>query len=157
MSECGSFPDADNLVKDGAAWSWFMPWYGSFVRDAKNNSLALWQKTMSHEYVITLDEMPDLKTYEAAVQEPEPEPDPILSTEQTDISGANIFPTFVKDRLYIESKSDIGQVSVYNSLGIEVHSSFEKSNKAVILFSNEMTGIFYVKIRNQAAVKVFKE
>ena len=63
LSECGSFPDADNLVKDQVAWSYYMPWYGDFVRSAKYNSLDLWKKMFAHDYVITLDEMPNLKTY----------------------------------------------------------------------------------------------
>ncbi len=61
LSECGSFPDPEALVKDGAAWSWFMPWYGDFVRKTENNSLDLWKRTMNSSYVITLDEMPSLK------------------------------------------------------------------------------------------------
>ncbi len=40
-----------------------MPWYGDFVRNAKYNSLDLWKKMFAHEYVLTLDEMPNLKTY----------------------------------------------------------------------------------------------
>ncbi|MBK6284826.1 MAG: hypothetical protein IPF54_21275 [Draconibacterium sp.] len=63
LSECGSFPDADNLVKDQAAWSYYMPWYGDFVRSSKYNSLDLWKKMFAHDYVLTLDEMPDLKSY----------------------------------------------------------------------------------------------
>lgn len=63
LSECGSFPDADNLVKDEAAWSYYMPWYGDFVRSAKYNSLDLWKKMFAHDYVLTLDKMPDLKNY----------------------------------------------------------------------------------------------
>ncbi len=63
LSECGSFPDADNLVEDEAPWSYYMPWYGDFVRDSKYNSLDLWKKMFSHDYVLTLDEMPDLKNY----------------------------------------------------------------------------------------------
>jgi mannan endo-1,4-beta-mannosidase len=63
LSECGSFPEADNLVADGAAWSYFMPWYGQFVRDSKYNSLDLWKKALAHDYVLTLDDMPDLKSY----------------------------------------------------------------------------------------------
>lgn len=63
LSECGSFPDADNLVNESAAWSYFMPWYGDFVRDSKYNSLDLWKKMFAHKYVLTLDEMPDLKSY----------------------------------------------------------------------------------------------
>jgi mannan endo-1,4-beta-mannosidase len=55
LSECGSFPDADNLVKDQAAWSYYMPWYGDFVRSSKYNSLDLWKKMFAHDYVITLE------------------------------------------------------------------------------------------------------
>ncbi|MDQ6813654.1 MAG: glycoside hydrolase family 26 protein [Bacteroidota bacterium] len=61
MSECGSMPDVDNLIKDGAAWSWYMPWYGDYVRNAKYNPLDLWNKNFANPYVITLDNMPSLK------------------------------------------------------------------------------------------------
>jgi mannan endo-1,4-beta-mannosidase len=61
LSECGSIPDVDNLVADKAAWSWFMPWYGDYTRKDVNNSLNLWKKMFSSDYVITLDEMPSLK------------------------------------------------------------------------------------------------
>jgi mannan endo-1,4-beta-mannosidase len=65
ISECGSMPDVDNLIKDSAAWSWFMPWYGEHTRkvDGKfeHNSLDLWKKMFASNYVITLDEMPSLK------------------------------------------------------------------------------------------------
>ncbi|MBC8051612.1 MAG: hypothetical protein H7Y13_00955 [Sphingobacteriaceae bacterium] len=61
ITECGSMPDPDNLVKDAAAWSWFMPWYGDYTRNSTHNSLDLWKKTLNHTYVITLDEMPSLK------------------------------------------------------------------------------------------------
>jgi mannan endo-1,4-beta-mannosidase len=63
LSETGSFPDVDNLIADEAAWSYFMPWYGQFVRESKYNSLDLWKKMFAHDYVLTLDEMPDLKSY----------------------------------------------------------------------------------------------
>jgi hypothetical protein len=63
LSENGPVPDPDNLVADNACWSWFMPWYGNFIRDGIKNPLSHWQKIMSHDYVITLDEMPDLKNY----------------------------------------------------------------------------------------------
>lgn len=63
LSENGPVPDPDILVADNAHWSWFMPWYGSFIRDGIKNPLTHWQKVMSHDYVITLDEMPDLKSY----------------------------------------------------------------------------------------------
>jgi mannan endo-1,4-beta-mannosidase len=61
LSEVGSIPDVDDLIKDKAAWSWFMPWYGDFTRNSTHNSLALWKKMFASDYVITLDEMPSLK------------------------------------------------------------------------------------------------
>lgn len=63
LSENGPVPDPDRLVADRAHWSWFMPWYGSFIRDGIKNPLSHWQKVMAHDYVVTLDEMPDLKSY----------------------------------------------------------------------------------------------
>lgn len=63
LSENGPVPDPDRLVADGAHWSWFMPLYGSFIRDGVKNPLSHWQKVMAHDYVVTLDEMPDLKAY----------------------------------------------------------------------------------------------
>jgi hypothetical protein len=63
LSENGPVPDPDNLVADNSHWSWFMPWYGDFIRDGITNPLSHWQKVMNHDYVITLDEMPDLKSY----------------------------------------------------------------------------------------------
>jgi aspartate 1-decarboxylase len=63
LSENGSVPDPDNLVNDKAHWSWFMPWYGDFIRDGVWNPVSHWQKVMNHAYVITRDEMPDLKNY----------------------------------------------------------------------------------------------
>lgn len=61
LSEVGSIPDVDNLKKDAAAWSWFMPWYGDYTRNSTHNSLELWKKMFASDYVITLDEMPSLK------------------------------------------------------------------------------------------------
>ncbi|NLE34839.1 MAG: T9SS type A sorting domain-containing protein [Bacteroidales bacterium] len=63
LSENGPVPDPDRLVEDRAHWSWFMPWYGDFIRDGVINPLSHWQKVMTHDYVVTLDEMPDLKNY----------------------------------------------------------------------------------------------
>jgi len=63
LSENGPVPDPDNIVNDNADWSWFMPWYGDFIRNPSVNPVSHWQKIMNHSYVITLDEMPDLKNY----------------------------------------------------------------------------------------------
>jgi mannan endo-1,4-beta-mannosidase len=61
LSENGAIPHPDSLVADGAEWSWFMPWYGDFTMDV--NVPAIWNKTMNHSYVITLDKMPGWDNY----------------------------------------------------------------------------------------------
>jgi len=56
LAENGSVPDPENLVKDNAGWSFFMPWYGDFV--TQSTSDAMWSKIMNHDYVIVLEKMP---------------------------------------------------------------------------------------------------
>ncbi len=56
LSENGSVPFPENLIEDGAGWSFFMPWYGTFVKQANTNSD--WLHIMNHEYVLTLEDMP---------------------------------------------------------------------------------------------------
>jgi mannan endo-1,4-beta-mannosidase len=63
LSECGSFPAVTNLTNDGAAWSWFMPWYGNYTTSATYNTVALWKEIMTSSYGITLDEMPGWANY----------------------------------------------------------------------------------------------
>ncbi|MFO7868724.1 MAG: glycosyl hydrolase [Bacteroidales bacterium] len=63
LSECGSFPSPTSLVEDGAAWSWYMPWYGDFTRSSEYNDVSLWTDMFNSDYAITLDEMPDWSTY----------------------------------------------------------------------------------------------
>jgi mannan endo-1,4-beta-mannosidase len=64
LSENGSMPYPENLVEDGAGWSWFMPWYGDYTfAYGGHNSVADWNKIMNHDYVITLDEMPGWASY----------------------------------------------------------------------------------------------
>jgi mannan endo-1,4-beta-mannosidase len=61
LSENGSVPYPENLVADGAGWSYFMPWNGNFV--TQNNSNADWNKIMNDSYVITLESMPGWSSY----------------------------------------------------------------------------------------------
>lgn len=68
LSENGPVPDPDNLLIDHSSWSWFMTWYGDFVHNPAINPLSHWQKVMNHNYVITLDEMPDLKNYPLSIK-----------------------------------------------------------------------------------------
>jgi mannan endo-1,4-beta-mannosidase len=149
ISECGSFPDPDNLVKDGTAWSYFMPWYGDFVRDSKYNSLELWKKALASDYVITLDEMPNLRTYTS--------PDSTTLSRTRKTSNIKVYPTFFKDYIRVESDHLIHSVSVYNQLGVKIREVEPENTIANIYLADIPPGIYLLKAENEVAVKIFKQ
>lgn len=64
LSETGALPDPDSLVATGAAWSWFCGWSGpEYITDETWNEDAMKRAVYAHEYVTTLDELPDLTSY----------------------------------------------------------------------------------------------
>lgn len=70
-SENGCLFDPDLAIRDGAMWGMFGTWGGEFVTTSKTihwyseqyTEESMVQKVYNHEAVITLDELPDLKTY----------------------------------------------------------------------------------------------
>lgn len=147
ISESGSFPDVDNLIKDAAGWSWFMPWTGDFTRLAKYNSLDLWKKMLASDYVLTLDEMPNLKTYGTP---------PTTGMSNAAKSSFRVFPTFFHEWLHILTNDATGTISVYNQLGICIQSIRPETGKTVISMAGFPSGMYLVKAGEEAAVKVFK-
>ncbi|NQU86051.1 MAG: hypothetical protein HQ541_09850 [Mariniphaga sp.] len=145
ISECGSFPDVENLIIDNAGWLWYMPWYGSYVRDSRNNSLDLWKKMFAHEYVITLDEMPDLKSYTTNV-----------SNIQSKKHELSIFPTIVKEELNIKGIKTLNKISIYNMGGILVK-KYEINSESIVISTSELIqGMYLVKVDNFDPVKILK-
>jgi len=72
LTENGCIFDPDLALRDGAMWGMWGTWQGEFVRktSAINAKLSeqyteeyMLKKAYDHEAVLTLDEMPDLKTY----------------------------------------------------------------------------------------------
>lgn len=101
LSENGPVPDPDKLVIDQSHWSWFMTWYGDFVHNPTINPLKHWQKVMNHDYVITLDEMPELKSYP-------------LSIKSIDYQSDNfeVYVNHIDGYLYINPVDNKGRYSV---------------------------------------------
>ena len=65
LTENGVLFDIDNVISTNARWAWFNTWSGDFVqRNGKYSELyteaEILNKTYNSEYVITLDELPDL-------------------------------------------------------------------------------------------------
>lgn len=68
MSENGSLFDPDYAFNDGARWAWFSTWNGEFtlkdmILSDEYTSFDEWKKIYNSERVLTLDELPNLKTY----------------------------------------------------------------------------------------------
>lgn len=72
LSECGTVAKISEQWSNGSRWSFFMPWYdydrtvntsgSEFEKtDHEHASASWWIDAMSQDYVITRDEMPDLK------------------------------------------------------------------------------------------------
>ena len=63
MSENDSIPSLDSLVDDKAGWLYFCPWYMNYLTSEDINPVSNLKKIYNSEYCITLDELPDLKSY----------------------------------------------------------------------------------------------
>jgi hypothetical protein len=64
LTENGPIVTPDNMEKDNAVWSWWMPWYESWSGGyVSQTSEEVWKATMADERIITLDEMPGWNTF----------------------------------------------------------------------------------------------
>lgn len=62
MTENDPIPDPDLLVKTETHWSWFCTWNGDFINDGIQNSEDHIRHVLHHEYVLTLDEVKELRS-----------------------------------------------------------------------------------------------
>lgn len=70
MAENDSIPSLENLLNDKAAWLYFCPWYKNYLMSEQNNPVENLKELYQSEYCITLDELPDLKTYPISEEPP---------------------------------------------------------------------------------------
>lgn len=68
MTENGILFDPDAAMADGTRWAWFATWNGEFtIKDmelpGEYTSMEMWEKIYSSDKVLTLSELPDLKSY----------------------------------------------------------------------------------------------
>ena len=67
LSENGNLFDPEDAFESNAKWSWFMSWSGEYSANGSYNNAndrAIWKTVYNSDKVITLSELPDLKTYE---------------------------------------------------------------------------------------------
>lgn len=61
LTECGSVGLISEQWAAGARWSWFMPWYTGEDDETSHATDEWWIDAMEQEFVITRDQLPDLK------------------------------------------------------------------------------------------------
>lgn len=149
LSENGMVPDPDNLVADDAAWSWFMTWYGDFVRNPDINPLSHWLKVMNHPYVITLDEMPDLKSY----------PTGTATIPPSDIF--HVFYNMADECLHIDPVASTGNYDfyLYDLSGRMHHCEMNNNGSLSVSLTSLPNGIYLVRIismRGSSSYKILK-
>ncbi len=66
MSENDTIPSLENIQKEAAGWLYFCPWYGYYITNTALNPAETVTEMYQSDYCITLEELPDLKTYSAA-------------------------------------------------------------------------------------------
>lgn len=126
MMECDTIPSIENMLSESAYWLYFCPWYEGDDDSGKfltlfNNADTL-TTIYQHEKVITLDELPDYKTYEftgedfipATTEATEPT-DPITAPEEGHAKvveeenyTALIFPEAVGESFFVEVEMSDG-------------------------------------------------
>jgi mannan endo-1,4-beta-mannosidase len=82
MSENDTIPQVSNLQNEMAGWLYFCPWYGWWLTGEQNNPVEWLIEMYKSEYCITLDELPDLKSYPVSgfITPLPPPPSPTSST-----------------------------------------------------------------------------
>ena len=71
LHENGPIPDPEKLRADGSRWLWFMTWHTSFIDSNEINTASYLNKVYNSDYLLTLDELPDVYHYSSAQPEQE--------------------------------------------------------------------------------------
>ncbi len=147
LSECGSIPYPEQMQSDGAYWSYFMPWYGTHTKDSVHNSVNDWKKILGSDFVITLDEMPQLAV--SAINKE------VSSSGPFD--GASLSWSREGIRLELPESAESCQVCVYDTSG---HLLFRKDklreNPVLIPVPRRKRSLLLVQVSNGQHRRLFK-
>ncbi len=113
MSENDTIPSLENLLNEKASWLYFCPWYMNYINSEQNNPVDNLNEIYNSEYCITLDELPDLKSYPITETEPgtgttasEPSSGDAEIWGDADLDGKVGISDVVKVMMYVSSKTE---------------------------------------------------
>lgn len=152
ITECSSFPNPNSLKNDQSPWSWFMPWYGSYTENEYYNPMDLWNLSLYHDYVLTLDEMPYLPNYVRQYSDYF-----ITGLDHLSDWGIKVYPTYIEGYLTVESnENEIKSIIILNSQGQKILELSPDKLKMEINFKDYRPGMYFIMINHQLIRKVFK-
>ncbi|HNZ99662.1 glycosyl hydrolase [Ruminococcus sp.] len=67
LHENGPIPDPEKMKSEGAKWLWFMTWHTSFIDSNEFNTASYLKQVYNSDYMLTLDELPDIYHYGSPV------------------------------------------------------------------------------------------
>lgn len=146
LSENGSVPYPDEMMADGANWSWFMPWYGDYAMEgwANDNNKESWKTVMNNEYTLTLEDMPGWDKYKIDEQ------------HTTGIQGKSSVASHmasvsvIKKNLQINLPgSECANVRIFDMKGHQVINRTIRANNESINMEALASGLYIVKIQGQ--------
>lgn len=172
MSENDTIPSLENLLNDGAAWLWFCPWYNYYLMSDEVNPKENLVEMYNSDYCITLDELPDLKTYtldgygseETTTTEPEITTSETSTSDDTEVTtviestpsestdSSNIFTTIgtttetsTSEKTEITETTDIELTPLYGDLNLDG----EVSILDIIDFNKYLVGILELDVKQR--------
>lgn len=90
LTENGPIPDINNMVKEEAMWSWWMPWYSTWGSTfSSQTSNAMWKSNLNDERVITLEDMPGWASYTPVVNSSSSTPATTSSSSESIASSSS--------------------------------------------------------------------
>ncbi len=147
LSENGANPYPENLVEDGAGWSWFMTWNTGHtgIGSSEHNTAADWNLIMNHDYTITLEDMPGWDNYNKIASKN------ILS-QKTNIS---VFPTLIRESVNIQCEKGFS-IQVVDSRGKVIASAKAAAGLTTLSSLNWAKGVYFISVSGKNTLKTFK-
>ncbi len=151
LSENGSIPYPENLVSDGAGWSYFMPWNLDYTMDgwAHDNTAADWKQILNHYYVITLDKMPGWSNYNVPAKMPERH----ATRGATIRYKSGTIDVFLPD-------GNVTSIEIYNLKGSHLSTlskGLQKEGMYHFSLNNIARGMYFVNVKYKSSSKIVSE
>ncbi|UII24554.1 T9SS type A sorting domain-containing protein [Fulvivirga maritima] len=141
LSETGTIPEPDDLESQAARWSWFCTWEGDFIKNGIYNSSAHLVEVYNHDYVITLDELPNISTYEGLTDES------ITAINLKHTTGFSIYPNPATSYVKVEIDNDEkGLIQLISMKGEVIYNTYTNGALFQLDLSSLPSGMYVLKV-----------